>query len=149
MNLSLLYTHNADLCAQMANRTKSDEVREQWLALADSWHMKAQASDGLVTAPKYREQLPRPAATLLVTATPLAQIATAPPASPDAENLPEETVSIVPEKPPAVLSVSAVDVTTEEPKDHEKEAAAVGDDFWTVMIAEIRGRKPSPRSPVY
>ena len=44
--LSLYHTH-AEVCLQMAASSKSLEIKERWLELADHWRQKANDSEGL------------------------------------------------------------------------------------------------------
>jgi hypothetical protein len=50
MTLVSLYQTHADVCLEMAAISKTREIKEQWLELADNWRQKANRSDGLPEA---------------------------------------------------------------------------------------------------
>jgi hypothetical protein len=106
----------------MAAKTKSDEVREQWLTLANSWLMKAQATEGFLRPTQHRELFRQPT----ITQAELPVV--------------EKVVSVVPEESLAVSSASAADAAAMTIIPHQVRDAPPVDEFWTNMIAEIRGR---------
>lgn len=124
MSFDFLYCRNAELCSDMAAKTKSAEVREQWLALANSWQKKA---EGILAATKPREPV-RVWNTV-----------------PDQADLPvlriaQESVSVVPEGLKSSLSPATTDdPSAEAPVCQERDPGPV-DEFWAGMIADIRGR---------
>jgi hypothetical protein len=45
MALSFLYRGNAELCSAMAAAAKSEEIRLQWIELAEHWRQKAELDE--------------------------------------------------------------------------------------------------------
>jgi hypothetical protein len=120
VSLSLLYRQNAQLCSEMAARTSSVEVREEWLALATSWQKKAASHDGSILAGgNYREPL---STSLNRAEVQVAEIV------PDA-------AKVVPEDPAS----TCVPTTDVDLPDRRQRFEPV-DEFWDTMMAEIRGR---------
>jgi hypothetical protein len=105
MTLVSLYQTHADVCLEMAAISKTREIKEQWLELADNWRQKANRSEGLPEAAAEPSPQPIPAVTAPdIFGHNLSGIATTePPASQD--------VLEAPNAPTPSLSPTSGDVT--------------------------------------
>jgi hypothetical protein len=84
--LGYLYRRNAELCSEMAAKTQSVEVREQWLELAKGWVAKAESEERTIAAGRHHP--------------PVQQITPAKSTDPEIESVPEsEECTVVPVRP--------------------------------------------------
>ena len=96
--LSLYHTH-AEVCLQMAASSKSLEIKERWLELANHWRQKANDSEGLTVSASqpFSQPLPVVVAPKIFGKNTLSNtVKTEPPASRDvmmAPNIPAPSLS--------------------------------------------------------
>jgi hypothetical protein len=157
--LSLYHTH-AEVCLQMAASSKSLEIRERWLELANHWRQKANDSEGLTVsaAQPFSQPLPVVVAPKIFGKHPLSNaVEVEPPASRDvmmAPNTPAPSLSpssdevsntqlqieagnVTPSLNPSLHGVSNPQPQIEAGDDAPPIEL---DDDWKRLLADIRGR---------
>jgi hypothetical protein len=133
MALSFLYRRNAELCSAMAAASKSAEIRQQWIELAEHWSQKAEIDESTLGATIKREALK----TL--------NIAVSLERAKPSENLrlfrvPDLTPNVVPEEMPPSTTESPARPHTSQQVFSEKRTSGESEDVWTKLIADIRSR---------